>query len=510
MRKTDNFARELIFTYYANRRLILRVFFLVSTLSVAVAFLWPPVWKLTGSFIVVSRKVAPPPESLQAPTAPITRAQAPTPQDVETETMILRSPQFLRMAAEEIKASGVYDAPPSLLADAFAQYVKAPLMAGVILPVRAALGLPAAAEEAPGPDKFWEELRDRMEIKIAPGSNVVEVELTDTSPAAGVYATNLLIDRFLAFRREVLAQAGESDFFKEQTRSYRQKIDALETRKNDLLHSANTAKPDQEIDQQNQMISELSREVFQLEDQLLEQQLWVGYLENVYAKSQSGGSFAISFPYDFQNPDIRSFNDRLQELMRQYAQSKSVYTDSALKSMTMKKQMDDLQRQLMVMIKNEISLKKKGVQVLQDRIEGKKARIETTSVAMRRLKQIDSELRLIDTEQESVRETFRNFFRKFEEARIEEAAEDARLSNVRVLTRASIPADPAFPKKKAVIPAGMLAGLLLGFSIGFIREFFDNTFKTTEHVETYLDLPVIASIALDEPGKRPGKLSLEA
>ena len=97
--------------------------------------------------------------------------------------------------------------------------------------------------------------------------------------------------------------------------------------------------------------------------------------------------------------------------------------------------------------------------------------------------------------------------RKLEESRIEQTSRIAQTSNVQVIGRASIPDEPAFPKKKIVIPIGVIAGLLLGLALAFIKELLDHTFKTPEDVAQQLGLPVIGSLPPRNQRQRAGGLA---
>jgi hypothetical protein len=55
-----------------------------------------------------------------------------------------------------------------------------------------------------------------------------------------------------------------------------------------------------------------------------------------------------------------------------------------------------------------------------------------------------------------------------------------------------------YPKKRIVIPLGVLVGFLMGFSFGFLRHYFDHTFKKPTDVEHVAELNVIFSIPFYE------------
>ena len=67
-------------------------------------------------------------------------------------------------------------------------------------------------------------------------------------------------------------------------------------------------------------------------------------------------------------------------------------------------------------------------------------------------------------------------------------------SNTVIIERAETPAAPIAPQKKRNLTLGALLGFFLGLGAIFVTEYFDPTLQTPAEAESYLDLPVLASI----------------
>jgi len=86
---------------------------------------------------------------------------------------------------------------------------------------------------------------------------------------------------------------------------------------------------------------------------------------------------------------------------------------------------------------------------------------------------------------------------------IEEVNQLLKMENVQVIDVAKTSYAPVRPRVKMNIAVAALVGLMVGVGIAFLREFLDNTIKTPEDVQKYLDLPVIGMIPdLDENGAK--------
>lgn len=66
--------------------------------------------------------------------------------------------------------------------------------------------------------------------------------------------------------------------------------------------------------------------------------------------------------------------------------------------------------------------------------------------------------------------------------------------NVRVIEFVELPEEPVSPNKKINITITFLLGLMVSVGLVFLIEYFDNTFKNKEDLESELDIPVIGVI----------------
>lgn len=68
------------------------------------------------------------------------------------------------------------------------------------------------------------------------------------------------------------------------------------------------------------------------------------------------------------------------------------------------------------------------------------------------------------------------------------------VESVQIIDKAEEPTSPISPNKKLNLAIAFVLGLFLGVFIVLAIEYFDNTAKTPEDIEKYLDLPVIGTI----------------
>lgn len=73
-----------------------------------------------------------------------------------------------------------------------------------------------------------------------------------------------------------------------------------------------------------------------------------------------------------------------------------------------------------------------------------------------------------------------------------------KVDNVSIIEEAIPPIDPVKPNKMLNIAIGTVLGLMIGIFVVFLKEYLDNTIKTPEDVQKYLELPVLGSIPMQE------------
>lgn len=145
-----------------------------------------------------------------------------------------------------------------------------------------------------------------------------------------------------------------------------------------------------------------------------------------------------------------------------------------------------------------------------------KARAVTLAKSLERLKSQTSsvdmarvELRELEREAESSRVLLETFLSRFKETSNQE---DLQQADARIISRAEIPADPSFPKKKLILAVALVLSLMLGFGLAFILEAIDNGYRTLEFLEKanrVKDLGMVPKVtAMKLKGHKPFRYAL--
>jgi capsular exopolysaccharide synthesis family protein len=113
---------------------------------------------------------------------------------------------------------------------------------------------------------------------------------------------------------------------------------------------------------------------------------------------------------------------------------------------------------------------------------------------LERLGRLEPELRSLKRNVATNEQTYRLYLTKFEESRVSEAMDAAKMVSVSVIEPAQFPARPLPVNTLLNFFVSLCVGGLAGFGLAFLLEYFDHTLKVPEDVGKMLDLPFIGAI----------------
>ena len=95
---------------------------------------------------------------------------------------------------------------------------------------------------------------------------------------------------------------------------------------------------------------------------------------------------------------------------------------------------------------------------------------------------------------ELIEASYRQYVQNREQARIDEALESDRISNVNVVQPPTFVEKPVSPKMGLALACGLVLATLGALTLAFASEHFDRSVKTAEEVERELGVPVLLSV----------------
>ena len=212
------------------------------------------------------------------------------------------------------------------------------------------------------------------------------------------------------------------------------------------------------------------------------------------------------------NQGVELMRARLYELRMKEQELLSKYTETSIPVKELRRQIAEAQAQLakeegtsrtdvttavnptyqqldlaLITERATLSSLEAKARVVNDQLAGARSEIKAIN---------DTELRIVNLQREvALQDTkYRKYSENREQARIDQALEMNKISNITVIQQATASQKPVKPKKALNLALGLFLGLIGGLGLAFFSEYLDHSIRSPEDVEEDLKLQLLASI----------------
>jgi len=248
-------------------------------------------------------------------------------------------------------------------------------------------------------------------------------------------------------------------------------------------------------------ISVLDQQIAQVNQQLMQAQTDRAAAEATAARVRSlvASGHAAEVNQVVNSPLISQLRGQEAQLVEQQAQLASRYGPEHPKMLDLQAEKRDLEAKIGEEIShvvgtsdNDAAVARAHEAVLQDTL----ARLESQSGVQGadRVK-----LAQLEANADSSRSLYDAFVARSKQTQQEEGMQ---VPDARIISRASVPLKPSFPKKLIILAITFPAAMLFGFMVAFILERLDDGFRVASRAEQVLGFPVFATLPdIPEAGK---------
>ncbi len=391
-------------------------------------------------------------------------------------------------------------------------------------------GLPAASDDAPQAnatlassalgralfqngvpvrERALRHLSGRLKVVPVRKSNIVEVAYEAPTPELSQHVVATLVDAYLEEHARLNRVPGSHRFFAEQAARLASELQEFETQLVDLKMQTGLASIE---DQRSQIIVRLGR----LSDELLEAESDRAEAE---AKVRALRGRLAALPSSRVSETVEGISDPGTDGIRQQffalqlreKQAAAIYTDLHPKLQAIREELalaqevhdrnertrahvttapDSIYEQTRLALAEEEpvleSLTARAA-ALERQLGAVQAELDVLTAAEVQLAKLRREIELREAD-------YRRYAVNLEQARIDDALESQRMSNISLVQPASYEARPVRPRAVLNLAMGMLIGLCGAFGTALFAEHADHSFRTPEDVERRLEIPALVAI----------------
>jgi uncharacterized protein involved in exopolysaccharide biosynthesis len=340
-------------------------------------------------------------------------------------------------------------------------------------------------------------------------STVVTLEYSDESPQQAQRIVACLLEAYMAEHARINRITGSHEFFDDQSKlmhtQWQSSVEELRDLKNDLgLVSIET--------QRNLLEEQQSR----LDEQLV---LATSARAASEAKAAELKKLVEELPVrkvtseeaGYPNVALDGMRQQLYELEVRERELLSKFTDAHPQIVALRGQVKEARAILADQEKDRsqvttavnparekldlnLKIEQAEIQALTARVTALQGEISRIREKVERLN--ENEVRMVSLEQQA-EVAHRNYLahaEKLEQARVNDALESQRISNVNVIQPASLEPKPISPRKGIVAAMGLAVATLGSLLIALVCELTDRSLRTPVEVEQELGLPVLAAL----------------
>lgn len=323
-----------------------------------------------------------------------------------------------------------------------------------------------------------------LTVQDVRGTDLVEVRFITPSPSLSAFLAAAHTQAFIESNEEArrATDVTAKEFLGRQLREARAQLERAEV----ALSTFATQHPNVAVNQEQKTVAQRIGDVSEL---LTKAEANRVTLESKFAFLTKPDSEALSYFLD--KPGIQKLHLALLDLRGQQAalgQRLGPNHPQMLESMT---QAGEIERQLRAEVAQETSAVRarfNAAGLREDALRKKLAHLEESSIALGAL---GARYDLLKNDVETAHALHETMLKQ----QIETAVNSELVaSNVRVVERPEVPQGPSTPKVPLNMTLGLMAGMVAAIGAVFLCDYFDNSVKSSEEVEGFLQLPTLATI----------------
>lgn len=361
----------------------------------------------------------------------------------------------------------------------------------------------------PPTEKALRKLKKRFTVFAAKKSNVITIRYDGPNPQTAKAVVAKLVDLYLSQHVSLHRTAHSHDFFAEQTESLRTGLNKMEQMLRALKDETGVASVSERktilVDrigklEDDKLTADSDLAIAEAELASLEERLTV--LPETMEVSRMDGLSNKAFEdmrvqlYTLQLKEqqlLSVFKEgafQVREIRREVAEAKKILEEEEKKHATVttgkNKAYEETELDLLTHKTTTASLRARAAK-LAEQLASARTDMEQLNAHELRITQLERDVDLKDAQ-------FRAYARNMEQARIDQALETNRISNINVVQPATQETKAVWPNKLANLGLGLLIGGFAGLCLALACEYFDQTVKTVDDVEERLGVPALGSI----------------
>ncbi|HWA42743.1 MAG TPA: polysaccharide biosynthesis tyrosine autokinase [Hypericibacter adhaerens] len=339
-------------------------------------------------------------------------------------------------------------------------------------------------------NRIVEKFLKRLDAGAAGQSRVVTISFQSESPNTAARVANTLAEEYLNVQIEQKFEVNKSlnNWLDGQLAKLREQVAASDKAvedyraSNGLVQTKDDTLPSQQAAELNTQLVMARTDRAEAEAKLAQAEKLAGSADGI----DSAGAV-------LQSPLIQSLRAQEAEVERNIADLSQTYGEQHPKMQSARAQLRDLEKKIRTEIGRIAKDYRNEVAVASAREASLQSSLDTIKNQVADLNQSDIHLRSLEREADANRTLLENFLARYKETGSEQSLQQPDAS---IISHASEPEKPSFPKKRILAVVAAAAFLMLGLFIALLREEFDRGIRSMGQVERVIGARALGLIPL--------------
>lgn len=331
-------------------------------------------------------------------------------------------------------------------------------------------------------------LLDNLEVRKFGDSYILLVSYTSTDPRRAARIANEVTETYIQDRLETkqLATDRASRWLSDRIAELREQVLESETAV-ERYRAENELQDGRGLTLNEQELAALNRDLVMARTELAEKRAKLDLMRGLVERGEGLDSVAEAM----QAPVIASLRRQQVELMREEAQLAREYGPRHPRMQQLEADKANLAAEIDAEMRNIVRNLENQVAVVDARVQTLERNLKEAKSESDRRSQASVQLRILEREAEANRALYTSFLNRHKELTEQKGILEA---GAKIVSAASVPDQPSFPRPKLIVAAGFTSSLMLGTLLAFVRERLDAGLRSGQQVEQVLGITHIGYV----------------
>lgn len=475
--------RELLRKLWRRRRVIVGTVVVLTVLSILIAFQLTPKYTASALVMVETR------ENQVVDIQSVLSGLPPGTETLNSEIQIIRSRKLAGVVVDRLKL----ELDPEFNGALREKSVWA-MMLGWLREQKQEL-ISSSPDEASTETPLDPAVRQRLgviesflgavSVSLKEQSRVIEISIESESSQKASRIANALVDQYLVSQLEAKYEATRraNEWLQERLTGLRESVQASERAVEAFRHEHNLIKGKDDTSLVSNQVSELSSQLIIARAKRAEAEARLGQIEG---SIKSGGIESVSEVLSSRL--IQSLRERESDVLSKSAELSAEYGAKHPRMIAVRTEIRNLREKIRAEVRKIIDGLKSEVEIAKARESSLNDSLGELEQRMGTLNRKDVQLRSLEREAQANSALLETFLVRFKET---SAQKDIQTPDARIVSPASIPTLPSFPRKGLIIGLTLMASIFLGVVLVFAIEQLDAGFRSMEQIEKLSGHPAL-------------------